>query len=240
MGVVEFDSVSKSYRGKAVLEDFSLLVEAGERVVILGPSGCGKTTVLRLLAGFIAPDSGSISIDGEVVAAAGIVIQPPERRGLGMVFQDMALWPHITVEGNLMFGLKAQHIPKLERIRRTADMLALVQMETYRNVRPSELSGGQQQRVALARALILKPSVLLMDEALSNLDESLNLHLRKELLHLHSQLGFTLIFVTHDQGEAREIGTRILHMRQGFLERIGTGTNATPPGVNTVGRNGTE
>jgi iron(III) transport system ATP-binding protein len=142
MGVVEFDSVSKTYRDKAVLDHFSLVVYAGERVVILGPSGCGMTTVLRLLAGFIAPDSGSISINGQVVTAAGIVIQPPERRGPGMVFQDMALWPHMTVEGNLMFGLKVQRVSKLERMHRTEEMFALVQTATYQNVRPSELSGG--------------------------------------------------------------------------------------------------
>lgn len=239
MNVIEFNSVSKTYLGKAVLEDFSLVVEAGERVVILGPSGCGKTTVLRLLAGFIAPDSGSVSIAGQLVAAEGRIIQPPERRNLGMVFQDMALWPHLTVEGNLEFGLKARYVAKSERQRRIAEMLALVQMEAYRHARPPELSGGQQQRIALARALILQPEVLLMDEALSSLDEELNQHLRKELLVLHGQLGFTLIYVTHDRVEAHDIGTRIVCMRKGRIERVGTASEVMPHGADTLGRNGT-
>jgi iron(III) transport system ATP-binding protein len=219
MTVIEFKSATKTYQGKAVLENFSLVVEPGQRVVIFGPSGCGKTTVLRLLAGFISPDSGSVLIAGQLVAADGKIIQPPERRNLGMVFQDLALWPHLTVEGNLEFGLKAQRVPKPERQRRIAEMLALVQMEAYRHARPAELSGGQQQRIALARALVLQPKALLMDEALSNLDEELNLHLRRELLLLHRQLGFTLIYVTHDHVEARDIGTQIVCMRKGRIER---------------------
>jgi ABC-type Fe3+/spermidine/putrescine transport system ATPase subunit len=229
------NSVSKTYRGKVVLEDFSLVVEAGERVVILGPSGCGKTTVLRLLAGFIAPDSGSVSIAGQQAAAEGKIIQPPERRNVGMVFQDLALWPHLTVEGNLEFGLKAQHVAKSERQRRMTEMLVLVQMEAYRHARPPDLSGGQQQRIALARALILQPKVLLMDEALSSLDEELNLHLRKELLLLHDQLGFTLIYVTHDHVEAHDLGTRIVCMRKGRIERIGTASEVMRGGARHAG-----
>lgn len=228
MNVIAFNSVSKTYLGKSVLEDFSLVIDAGERVVILGPSGCGKTTVLRLLAGFIAPDSGSVSIAGQPVAAEGSIIQPPEHRNLGMVFQDLALWPHLTVEGNLEFGLKAQHVAKPERQHRITEMLALVQMEAYHHARPQELSGGQQQRIALARALILQPKVLLMDEALSSLDEALNQHLRKELLMLHGRLGFTLIYVTHDHVEAHDIGNQIVHMRKGRIE------NATRPNIATT------
>jgi ABC-type Fe3+/spermidine/putrescine transport system ATPase subunit len=219
MAIISFDSVSKTYQGKAALHDFSLAVEPGQRVVILGPSGCGKTTVLRLLAGFIAPDTGSISIDGQVVAAAGKILQQPEQRHLGMVFQDLALWPHLTVEGNLEFGLKAQRIPKPQREQRIAEILKLVQMDAYLRARPAELSGGQQQRVALARVLVLHPKALLMDEPLSNLDEELNQHLRAELLRLHAQLNFTLLYVTHDRAEAADLATHVVCMRHGCIER---------------------
>lgn len=220
MALIVLSSVSKAYASRIVLHDFSLIVERGERVAILGPSGCGKTTVLRLLAGFIAPDTGTIAIDGELVAAGGQILQEPERRHVGMVFQDLALWPHLTVEGNVEFGLRAQGIPKRERATRITEILNAVEMTAYRHTRPGQLSGGQQQRVALARALVLQPKALLMDEPLSNLDEELNKHLRQELLRLHAQLGFTLLYVTHDGAEATEIGTRIIRMRQGRIEQI--------------------
>ena len=220
MALIVFDCVSKAYSGQTALHDFSLAVEPGQRVAILGPSGCGKTTVLRLLAGFIAPDAGTISIDGQVVAKNGKILQQPEQRHIGMVFQDLALWPHLTVAGNLEFGLKAQGISKSERIQRINGILQLVEMDTYLRTRPAQLSGGQQQRVALARALVLRPKALLMDEPLSNLDEELNQHLRGELLRLHAQLGFTLLYVTHDRAEAVEIGTCVVRMRQGSIERI--------------------
>ncbi len=220
MALIVFDSVSKIYSGKTVLHNFSLCVERKERVAVLGPSGCGKTTVLRLLAGFIAPDTGTVSIDGQIVANNGEILVQPEQRHIGMVFQDLALWPHLTVAGNLEFGLKAQRIAKAERIKRIDEILELVEMDTYPRARPAQLSGGQQQRVALARALVLQPKALLMDEPLSTLDEELNRHLRGELLRLHAQLGFTLLYVTHDRAEAREIGTRIVRMRQGAIEQI--------------------
>ena len=174
MTFLTITSVTKSYNRQPVLHDFSLEIEKGERLVILGPSGCGKTTVLRLLAGFIAPDSGSISIEGDLVAADGKTIKGPEARNFGMVFQDLALWPHLSVSGNLEFGLRAKGIPSKDREHRVQEMLRLVEMEEYVNAKPAELSGGQQQRVALARALILRPKALLMDEPLSNLDEELN------------------------------------------------------------------
>lgn len=220
MAVIVFDSVSKSYSSKTALRDFSLIVEPNQRVAILGPSGCGKTTVLRLLAGFIAPTAGTISIDDQIVAADGKILIQPEHRNIGMVFQDLALWPHLTVEGNLEFGLKAQRVSKSERAKRVSEILKLMEMDTYRCSRPAELSGGQQQRVALARALVLQPKALLMDEPLSNLDEELNKHLRAQLLRLHTRLNFTLLYVTHDRAEAIEIGTRIVCMRQGRIERI--------------------
>jgi iron(III) transport system ATP-binding protein len=160
-----------------------------------------------------------ISIDGHIVAADGKILQQPEQRHLGMVFQDLALWPHLTVEGNLEFGLKAQGVPKPQRTHRITETLKLVEMDTYLRSRPAELSGGQQQRIALARALVLQPKALLMDEPLSNLDEELNQHLRGELLRLHAQLGFTLLYVTHDRAEASDIGARIVCMRHGHVER---------------------
>lgn len=223
MTVIAFQSVSKSYGSRPAVQDFSLSVEMGERIVILGPSGCGKTTVLRLLAGFVAPDSGAIRIGEAIVAQDGRNLREPEERDLGMVFQDLALWPHLSVSGNLEFGLRAKGIPSTDRKHRIQDMLRLVEMEEYVHAKPAELSGGQQQRVALARALILRPKALLMDEPLSNLDEELNRRLRKEILRVQETLGFTLLFVTHDRQEAAELATRIVFMRSGRIERILTG-----------------
>ncbi len=222
MKLIELDTVNKSYRDKPAIKDFTLQIEEGERVVVLGPSGCGKTTLLRLLAGFLTPDSGSIRIDGQIVAAEGRNLVEPEERNLGMVFQDLALWPHLTVQGNLEFGLRARRVPPRERKERIQEVLGLVQMESHIHTRPAELSGGQQQRVALARALVLRPRALLMDEPLSNLDYELNLHLRREILRLQSQLGFTLLYVTHDREEAFDIGTRVVVMKDGTLERVGS------------------
>lgn len=222
MNIIEFKSVSKSYNAKRAIQDLTLEIEEGERIVVLGPSGCGKTTLLRLLAGFIPPDSGTIAIDGEVVAAEGRNLKEPEDRNLGMVFQDLALWPHLTVRGNLEFGLKARGVRASERSRRIREVLGLVQMEEEIAARPAELSGGQQQRVALARALVLQPKALLMDEPLSNLDYELNVRLRMEILRLQRQLGFTLLYVTHDREEAFDIGTRIVVMKAGRIERMGT------------------
>jgi ABC-type sugar transport system ATPase subunit len=218
MAMIVLNSVSKSYKGSAAVQDFSLQIPAGQRVALVGPSGCGKTTVLRLLAGFIAPDAGSICIDGERVAADGRILIQPERRNLGMVFQDLALWPHLSVGGNLEFGLNAHGVLRAERQRRVLETLRMVQLESYVRARPGELSGGQQQRVALARALVLQPKVLLMDEPLSNLDPELNQLLRGEIVRLQERLGFTLIYVTHDPEEAAEIGHRRVAMRHGRID----------------------
>lgn len=220
MTVIEFQGVSKSYNGRPAVQDFSLDIEPGERIVILGPSGCGKTTVLRLLAGFLAPDSGWIRIGADVVARDARNVVAPEERDLGMVFQDLALWPHLSVKGNLEFGLRARHVPTRQRNERVRAMLRLVEMEDYLNAKPGELSGGQQQRVALARALVLEPKALLMDEPLSNLDEELNRRMRKEILRLHQALGFTLLYVTHDRDESSELGTRVVLMKSGRIEQI--------------------
>jgi ABC-type Fe3+/spermidine/putrescine transport system ATPase subunit len=222
MNSIVFKSVSKSFNNQPAVCDFSLDIPMGQRLVILGHSGCGKTTVLRLLAGFITPDEGSIEIDGETVAERGRNLKEPEHRNLGMVFQDLALWPHLTVKGNLEFGLKAQGVPLRQRMQKVIEMLKLVHMESYIKSKPAQLSGGQQQRVALARALILQPKALLMDEPLSSLDIELSLKIRKEILRLQEEIGFTLLFVTHNREEAFQIGTCVVVMSQGKIERIGS------------------
>lgn len=222
MSIIEFKNVSKYYNDTPVIQNFSMKIDSGERVVILGPSGCGKTTVLRLLAGFTSPDSGEIIINNQIVAVKGEIIKEPEERNLGMVFQDLALWPHLSVKGNLEFGLKAKRVQKIKREKYIPEMLKLMQMEKSIHAKPAELSGGQQQRVALARALILHPEILLMDEPLSSLDQDLNVQLRKEILKLHSKIGFALLYVTHDREEAFDIGSRIIVMKDGKVERIGS------------------
>ena len=222
MKIIEFKNVSKYYNSHPAVKDFSLEIEKGERLAILGHSGCGKTTILRLLAGFITPDSGSISINNQLVASEGRNLKEPEERNLGMVFQDLALWPHLTVKGNLEFGLKAKGISVKERDKRIDDILQLTKMEKYIHARPVELSGGQQQRVALARALVLQPEALLMDEPLSNLDLELNVQLRGEIIKLHQSLGFMLIYVTHDREEAYAIATRIVIMKDGKINFCGS------------------
>jgi iron(III) transport system ATP-binding protein len=222
MKIVAMDSVSKFYGGEKALDNISLEINEGERTVILGPSGCGKTTILRLIAGFIAPDAGAISIAGKMVSGTGRIIKPPEQRNLGMVFQDLALWPHLSVKGNIEFGLKAKGFPKIERPRRIRETLNLLSMVGYADRKPAELSGGQQQRVALARALVLEPGVLLMDEPLSSLDPELNIRLRKEMLRLQEKLGFTMVYITHNLDEAFEIATRVLVVNKGRIEHEGT------------------
>ena len=170
MKIVAMDAVCTFYGRTRILDEITLDIGAGERVAILGPSGCGKTTILRLIAGFIAADTGSISIADELVSQNGRTIMPPERRKLGMVFQDLALWPHLSVAGNIDFGLKARGIRRPRREHKVREVLDLVGMSGYEGRKPAELSGGQQQRVALARALVLEPKLLLMDEPLSSLD----------------------------------------------------------------------
>ena len=217
MTIVELDSVSKAYAGQEALRDISLQIEQGQRVVILGPSGCGKTSILRLIAGFITPDSGSVSIGDKLVSKDGRILVPPQERRLGMVFQDLALWPHLTAKGNLEFGLKAKGIKKSEREQRIKKILDMVGMKDFSRRKPAELSGGQQQRVALGRALVSEPEVLLMDEPLSSLDLELNQKLRKELLRLQEKLKITLLYVTHDREEAAEIATRVVTIKEGRI-----------------------
>ncbi|MGH8582553.1 MAG: ABC transporter ATP-binding protein [Gammaproteobacteria bacterium] len=218
---VRFQDVSKYYRERVAVTAFTLHVPVGERLVLLGPSGCGKTTVLRLLAGLVAPDRGQIDINEEIVAMDGGNLREPQERGLGMVFQDLALWPHLTVSGNLEFGLKAKGVLAAERRRRIGETLDLMRLQSYAEAWPGHLSGGQQQRTALARALVLEPKLLLMDEPLSSLDVELNFQLRQQLLRLQDELGFSLIYVTHNLEEAFAIATRIVVMKEGRIERIG-------------------
>lgn len=219
--IVKIENVSKIYDEVPVVTDVSLEIGEGERVVILGPSGCGKTTLLRMIAGFVVPDKGSISIDGLVVAKDGKNYAEPEDRKIGMVFQDLALWPHMNVYQNLAFGLKAKKIPKDERDERIEKILEKVQMTEYKHTFPASLSGGQQQRIALARTLVMQPKILLMDEPLSNLDLDLNIRLRKEILRLQEDLGITLLYVTHDRDEAFSLATRIVVMEHGRIRKTG-------------------
>ncbi len=220
--IVKIDNVSKSYNKHLVIKTISLDIRKGERVVILGSSGCGKTTLLRMLAGFIHPDKGKLTIDGRIVAYNGKCVIEPESRQVGMVFQDLALWPHMSSYKNLEFGLKAKKIPEMERRKRIDEIFEKVQMDRFKNVHPGELSGGQQQRIALARALVMRPKILLMDEPLSSLDTDLSLTLRKEILRLQEELAITLIYVTHDREEAFSLATRIVVMEGGKIQKIGT------------------
>ena len=210
--MIEFQHVSLAYEDKPVLKPFDLTIGRKERLVILGASGSGKTSLLRLIAGLIVPTTGEIKIDRKTVSRPGTAVVAPNKREVGMVFQDLALWPHMTVEENISFGLKLKHIDKKKRHTRVDELLSLMGLPGYGERHINQLSGGEQQRVALARALILSPKVLLMDEPLSSLDTALNLRLRKEIVRLQETFGFTLVYVTHNEEEAKEIGTRILLM----------------------------
>jgi len=214
---IEVDRVSKSFGERVVVNQLSLHIERSERLVLFGPSGCGKTTLLRLLAGLEIPDQGSIQIDGRLVANVGENFVPPEKRDLGMVFQDLALWPHMTVQENLTFGLNARRVRKHEAKARVREMLYRVGLEHRMDAKPHQLSGGEQQRVALARALVPRPSILLMDEPLSSLDDERKRAIASDLLSLQSQLAFTLIYVTHDRAETDLLASRVCQMRDGRI-----------------------
>ena len=217
MSLIVLDGVTKSFGARTVVKELSLRIERAERLVLFGPSGCGKTTVLRLLAGLEAPDQGTIEIEDRIVATAGKNIVPPEYRNVGMVFQDLALWPHMSVRDNLMFGLKCRAVARSQADDRIGDLLHRVGLESRIDAKPHQLSGGEQQRVALARALALQPSLLLMDEPLSSLDDSRKESIARDILKLHEQLAFTLIYVTHDRAEAETLGSRILLMSEGRI-----------------------
>jgi len=219
MSTVRLDNVSKSFGQHRAVDALSLTVGAGELLAVLGPSGCGKTTLLRLIAGFERPDSGRIEIGGETVAD-GRVFVPPERRRVGMVFQDYALFPHLTVAGNVAFGLA--RVPRRERRAKVRSVLELVGLQHRADSYPHELSGGERQRVALARALAPDPAVVLLDEPFSNLDETLRADLRREVEVILREAEATAILVTHDQEEALSLADRVAVMRAGRLVQIGT------------------
>ena len=214
---VEFERVSLAYGKTRVLNDVSIAIEPGEFFALLGPSGSGKSTLLRLLAGFLRPQAGAIRVAGDDVTRV-----PPWERDIGMVFQNYALWPHMTVRQNVAFGLEERRLPRAEVERRAAAALELVGLGEFGARRPGQLSGGQQQRVALARTIAIEPKVLLLDEPLSNLDAKLRIYMRAELLALQRKLGITTIFVTHDQEEALSIADRVAVLDQGVIQQVGT------------------
>jgi putative spermidine/putrescine transport system ATP-binding protein len=216
MTFLALSGVRKSFGGAAVVKDFSLAVERGELVSFLGPSGCGKTTVLRMIAGFETPSAGAISIGGRDVTHLAA-----NRRAIGMVFQAYALFPNMTVERNIGFGLRVAGKPAPEIAARVAEMLALIKLPDLAGRYPHQLSGGQQQRVSLARALAPAPEILLLDEPLSALDARIRLSLREEIRALQRRLGVTTIFVTHDQEEALSISDRIVVMNEGAIAQVG-------------------
>ncbi len=209
-------ALRKTYGQTVAVESLDLDVQDGEKVAFLGPSGCGKTTTLRMVAGFVAPTAGSISVQGRDITEL-----PPNRRDMGMVFQSYALFPHMTVRANVAFGLKARHVAKEEIPPRIAAALQLVGLAGLEERYPRELSGGQQQRVALARVLALRPKLLLFDEPLSNLDAKLRVQMRHEIRRLQKEVGITSLFVTHDQEEAMTIADRIVVMNGGRIEQAG-------------------
>ncbi|MEU7739989.1 ABC transporter ATP-binding protein [Nonomuraea sp. NPDC049158] len=216
-GHVEIEGLAAGYEGARVLDLERLSIRKGEFLSILGPSGCGKTTLLNCVAGFVQPTAGRIVIDG-----ADVTDRPPYRRGLGMVFQSYALFPHMTVAGNVAYGLRIRRLDRAEREERVREALRLVGLEGYADRRPRQLSGGQQQRVALARALAIRPAVLLLDEPLSNLDAKLRREMRVELRAIQRRIGTTMVFVTHDQEEALALSDRIAVMNGGRIEQLGT------------------
>ena len=214
---IKLENVTKRFDNVLALDRINLEIDAGEFFFLLGPSGCGKTTLLRILAGFEQLESGRVLFDERDVTSV-----PPHERNTGMVFQNYALWPHMTVWKNVEYGLTMRNMPQHERDQKVKRALEMVQMSGYAQRSPNQLSGGQQQRVALARALVIEPGVVLLDEPLSNLDARLRLEMREQLQDLHRALDVTMVYVTHDQKEALAMGARIAVMQMGKVAQIGT------------------
>ena len=214
---LRLDRIGRNFGEQAALSELSLTIRGGEFIALLGPSGCGKSTALNCLAGLLPLSSGSIWLDDRRIDGL-----PPEQRGFGMVFQNYALFPHMTVRDNVAFGLKMRKTPGPELRRRVDEAMALVRLEDQAEKLPAQLSGGQQQRVAIARAVVYEPPLVLMDEPLSNLDAQLRLAMRTEIRRLHQTLGLTTIYVTHDQEEALSMADRLVVLREGVVQQVGT------------------
>ncbi|MGM0922064.1 MAG: ABC transporter ATP-binding protein [Bacillota bacterium] len=217
MSYLSLENVLKTFNKTEVVKKLSLEIQKGELMSFLGPSGCGKTTTLNMIAGFLDVDGGKIKVDGKPVH-----LTPPNKREMGMVFQNYALFPHMTVFNNVAYGLKLRKVGKSELNKRVLEALEMVRLSGYEKRYPKELSGGQQQRVSLARALVIKPKVLLLDEPLSNLDAKLRQEMREEIVDIQKKVGITTIFVTHDQEEALAISDRIAVMYEGRIEQVDT------------------
>ena len=217
MAQVEIDRVKKCFGETTVLQEVSLSIQSGEFVVLVGPSGCGKSTLLRMVAGLEIPTSGNISIDSKVVNSL-----PPKSRGVAMVFQNYALYPHMTVRDNLKFGLKLAKVEPSQMEQRVNEAAEVLGLKAHLDKKPGQLSGGQKQRVAMGRAMVRQPKVFLFDEPLSNLDAQLRVKMRTEISHLHRRLKATSIYVTHDQVEAMTLADRIAVMYRGKLEQVGS------------------
>jgi len=216
VATVAFNHVTKAYTpGTNAVEDFTLAVEEGERIVLVGPSGCGKSTLLRMLAGLETVSGGEILIGGRVVNNL-----TPQQRNIAMVFQNYALYPHKTVRDNIAFPLRMLNVMKTERDERVLKTAQLLSLETVLEMKPGQLSGGQRQRVAMARAIVRDPDVFLMDEPLSNLDAKLRVKIRSEIARLQRRLGTTMLYVTHDQAEAMSLGHRVVIMREGRIQQV--------------------
>jgi len=225
MAGITIRGLSKAFGARegdvAAVADVDLDIQDNSFVTLLGPSGCGKTTTLRLIAGYIVPDRGTIDVDGRLLSSPGSLV-PPEARGMGMVFQNYAIWPHKNVFENVVFGLKLRKVPAAQARRKVEETLALVNLSGLGSRYPNELSGGQQQRVALARSLVVEPDILLLDEPLSNLDAKLRERMRSELKELQRRTGITFVYVTHDQAEALALSDQIAVMNSGRLQQFGT------------------